>query len=187
MVAVLLALAPAMMVTAAYIGYPAVLAILAARKPRWSAPSGPLEWPTITITIPVYNEEASIGTTIEALLGLDHPRDSVQIVVISDASTDRTDEIVRRFAGQGVELIRLPERRGKSAAENAAGAIARGDVIVNIDATVRLRPGSLEALARAFRDPTVGVASGRDVSVGASAARSPRSESGYVGYEMCVR
>lgn len=186
-IALVLVLAPVAMLAAAYIGYPLVLAVLAAFRPRRRPLPDPADWPMITLTVPAYNEEATIGATLDHLLRLDYPADRRLIVVISDASTDRTDEIVRGYADRGVELVRLRERRGKSAAENAAGAVLRGDIIVNIDATVRLRPGSLRALVIAFRDPTVGVASGRDVSVGARTARSTRGESGYVGYEMWVR
>ena len=141
----------------------------------------------ITLTVPAHNEGGSIGETLESLLTLDYPADRRQIVVISDASTDDTDAIVQRFADRGVELLRLPERRGKTAAENAAAAVVRGEIIVNIDATVRVRAGSLKKLVRAFQDPTVGVASGRDVSVGRGENEGTRGESGYVGFEMWVR
>jgi cellulose synthase/poly-beta-1,6-N-acetylglucosamine synthase-like glycosyltransferase len=83
-------------------------------------------------------------------------------------------------------VLRLPERRGKTAAENAVGRVARGDIIVNMDATVRIQPGSLSALVDAFADPTVGVASGFDSSVGTE-TDATGGESGYVGYEMWVR
>jgi cellulose synthase/poly-beta-1,6-N-acetylglucosamine synthase-like glycosyltransferase len=186
-IAFLLVLAPLAVGLAAYVGYPAMLVVLAAVRPRRPAPMEPAEWPSISITVPVYNEEASIGATLESLLRIDYPPDRRQILVVSDASTDGTDAIARSFADRGVELLRLPERRGKSGAENAAAAVVRGDIVVNIDATVRLRPRSLKALVRAFQDPTVGVASGRDVSVGARPEEATGAESGYVGFEMWVR
>lgn len=171
----------------AYVGYPLLLAALARLRPRVSLPPQPSDWPLITITVPCYNEAASIRATIESLLALDYPADRRQIMVISDASTDGTDEVVREFAGRGVELLRLPERRGKSAAENAAAAVARGDIIVNTDATIRILPGALKPLVSAFGDPRVGVASGRDVSVSPAESAAPGGEAGYVGYEMEVR
>jgi cellulose synthase/poly-beta-1,6-N-acetylglucosamine synthase-like glycosyltransferase len=141
----------------------------------------------ISISLPAYNEEGSIGRTIESLLALDYPADRRQIVVVSDASTDRTDEIVRSFADRGVELLRLPERGGKTAAENAAAGMLRGDIVVNTDATIRILPDALKPLIRAFQDPTIGVASGRDISVGDITSDANSGESGYVGYEMYVR
>lgn len=172
----------------AYVVYPLALRLLAARATRPPAPppaDGP--WPLVTLTVPAYNEEAAIGGTLERILALDYPEGCRQILVISDASTDRTDEIVRGYANRGVELLRLPQRGGKTAAENAARSHLRGDIVVNTDASVRLDARSLKPLVAAFRDPTVGVASGRDVSVGRREADPNAGESGYVGYEMWVR
>jgi len=135
----------------------------------------------VTLTVPVYNEASSIRATLERLLDLDYPKDRIQLLVLSDASNDGTDDVVSGMAGRGVELLRAPIRRGKTAAENAAIAVARGDIIVNVDATVVIPPGSLKQLMRAFDDPTVGVASGRDISVGAAGKQE------YTSYEMRVR
>jgi cellulose synthase/poly-beta-1,6-N-acetylglucosamine synthase-like glycosyltransferase len=185
--ALVLLLAPLFFLVYAYIGYPLLLRILASWRPGTPPAAGPERWPMISITVPCYNEEASIAATLESLLALDYPADRRQILVVSDASTDRTEEIVRGFASRGVELLAMPERKGKTAIENAAGRVVRGDIVVNIDATIRVRPKSLKALIAAFQDPTVGVASGRDVSVGAEEAEGNTAESGYVGYEMWVR
>lgn len=185
--ALVLVAAPVVIGGMAYLGYPLLLALLSRSRPSRRREADPREWPFITVTVPCYNEEASIGDTLERILEIPYPGDRRHIVVISDASTDRTDAIVQTFASRGVELLRLPERRGKTAAENAAGSVLRGDIVVNIDATVRLRPESLKALVRAFTDPAVGVASGRDVSVGARTAEATGGESGYVGFEMWVR
>jgi cellulose synthase/poly-beta-1,6-N-acetylglucosamine synthase-like glycosyltransferase len=171
----------------AYFGYPAILWLLSRLRPspiKWEAPP---EWPRITITVPCYNEQRSIAATIETLLALDYPADRRHILIISDASTDRTDEIVRAYADRGVELLRLPARGGKTAAENAAAARLRGEIAVNTDATIRIVPGALKALVAVFQDPTVGVASGRDVSVGDITSAGNQGESGYVGYEMWIR
>ena len=183
---VLLAI-PAVLFTYAYLLYPLLLRIVAARRPRVPPAADPPEWPAISISLPAYNEENSIRATLEALLRIDYPAHRRQILVISDASTDRTDEIVREFAPRGVELLRLPQRAGKTAAENAGALHLRGDIVVNTDATIRIPPDSLKPLIRVFQDPTVGVASGRDVSVGRVDQESNRGESGYVGYEMWLR
>lgn len=171
----------------AYLIYPLILRLIAARRPSAGSVSDPPEWPSISISLPAYNEERSIGQTLEALLALEYPADRRQILVISDASTDRTDEIVREFAGRGVELLRLPVRSGKTAAENAAASHLRGEIVINTDATIRIPPHALKPLVRVFQDPTIGVASGRDVSVGRVDQEANRGESGYVGYEMWLR
>src|SRR2546430_2729593 len=128
----------------------------------------------------------SIRDTLENLLRLDYPAERRQILVVSDASTDRTDAIVGEYASRGVELLRLPHRRGKTGAENAALPVLRGEIIVNTDASVHVERGALKALIAHFADPTVGVASNRNVSV-ARAQHPNYAESWYVGYEMWVR
>jgi hypothetical protein len=178
----------------AYAAYPAILKLLGLfRRPLTPgpAPSPSLQpsgsWPFVTITIPVHNEAAVIAATLERILEIDYPVGRRQILVVSDASTDGTDDIVRRFAERGVELLRMPERRGKTAAENAARPYLKGEIIVNTDASVRIHPQAVSQLVAAFADPSVGVASGRDVSVAHVDDRRNPGEQAYVGYEMWVR
>ncbi|HYL57197.1 MAG TPA: glycosyltransferase [Gemmatimonadales bacterium] len=171
-----------------YLGYPALLRLLGSTRP--SAPTRPThtnDLPVVSIVIPVYNEATVIADTLEAILRLDYPADRRQIVVVSDASTDGTDDVVARFATRGVELLRQSHRAGKTAAENAARSRLRGDVVVNTDASVRIHPAALKALAAALADPAVGVASGRDVSVDRTDGAANRGERTYVGYEMWIR
>jgi cellulose synthase/poly-beta-1,6-N-acetylglucosamine synthase-like glycosyltransferase len=185
-VALVMIAAPAAIFGYAYVGYPvALVALTRGLRKKVSDASG--ELPSVSITVPVHNEERNLAEVLEALLAQDYPAEKRHILVISDASTDRTDEIAASYADRGVELLRLPERRGKTAAENAADAAVRSDLIVNTDATVRLPPSALRTLVRSFADPTVGVASGRDVSIGARGSEANRGEGGYVGYEMWVR
>lgn len=172
----------------AYAGYPLLLwAIGLVRGRREVVRSEGWEWPRVSVTVPAYNEEREIAATLEGLLALDYPPGRMQVLVVSDASTDGTDEIVRGFAGRGVELLRTAARGGKTAAENAAAARLTGEVVVNTDASIRIPPGSLKALVGAFADPSVGLASGRDVSVARLDAAANPGEGGYVGYEMGVR
>jgi cellulose synthase/poly-beta-1,6-N-acetylglucosamine synthase-like glycosyltransferase len=185
--AAILAAAPLIIGLYAYVGYPLILWVIASVRPRRSPAHQIAPWPSVTITVPVYNAQASIGATLESLLALDYPRDQLQILVISDASVDGTDDTVRSFADRGVELLRIPERRGKTVAENAALAVSRGEILVNVDSTIVVPPGSLKKLVSVFEDPTIGVASGRDVSIGAGNNQGTVAESSYVGYEMWVR
>lgn len=183
--ALILIAVPVILGSYAYLGYPVLLALLPRRHRPASA--DPEEWPDVTISLPVHNEERVVGATIESLLALDYPPERLHIVVLSDCSTDRTDEIAASYADRGVKLVRLPERRGKTAAENEAARHVTGNFVVNTDATTRIHPAGLKALMREFQDPTVGVASGRDVSVSADGNAASSGESGYVGYEMWVR
>ncbi len=170
-----------------YLGYPLLVGLLVALRRRRDSTPIPKQWPRISITVPAYNEEREIAATLESLLQLDYPADRREIMVVSDASTDRTDEIVRSFADRGVKLIRMERRNGKTAAENVAAAHLSGEIVVNTDASIRIGAASLKPLIAAFSDPTVGLASGRDVSVSRADSTSNIGESRYVGYEMLVR
>lgn len=178
---------PAALAVYAYAGYPLLLWARARRLPQRGAWPDPPEWPRVSISLPAYNEERQIAGALDAVLALDYPRDRLQVLVISDASTDATDRIVQGYAERGVELLRMPRRGGKTVAEQAGAAHLRGEIVVNTDASIRLHRDALKALVRPFADPSVGVASGRDVSVGPGESGQNHGEAGYVGYEMRVR
>jgi cellulose synthase/poly-beta-1,6-N-acetylglucosamine synthase-like glycosyltransferase len=185
--AVFLLTSPLFVAVYAYVVYPLVLRVAALGRPPTNKYCDPEEWPEITMTVPTYNEEQSVARVLDNLLALDYPSERRHILVISDASTDRTEEIVESYAHRDVELLRLTTRRGKSAAENAAAAHIRGSIVVNVDATVRVAPYALKALIRPFADPTIGVVSGRDVSVANGEGDTAVGEQGYTGYEMGIR
>jgi len=169
-----------------YAGYPALLKVLSLlRRSRDTEATATL--PRISIVLPVYNEATVIAATLERVLAIDYPRDRRQVLVVSDASTDGTDDIVAGFVDRGVELLRLSHRQGKTAAENAARPLLTGEIVVNTDASVRIDTNAIKHLVAAFDDPTVGVASARDVSVASLDAGANAGEGTYVGYEMWIR
>jgi cellulose synthase/poly-beta-1,6-N-acetylglucosamine synthase-like glycosyltransferase len=173
-----------------YAGYPLLLALLARVRPderREQERHREGEWPTVSVSVPAYNEADQIRELIRSLLALDYPRDRLQVLIVSDASSDGTDDIVREYEDRGIELLTLSERGGKTRAENAAAEHLRGEIIVNTDASIRIRADALKPLIARFRDPRVGCASGRDVSVGADDVGGNVGEGGYVGYEMWIR
>lgn len=176
---------PAILAVYTYLAYPILLRLMA--RNRTSAAPALVIHPMVSIVIPAYNEEVQIRGAIEALLAQDYPADRRQILVLSDASTDRTDEIVGEYASSGVELLRMPVRGGKTAAENASGALLRGEIIINTDSSTRLHPAAVRRLVEAMADHAVGVASTHDVSVTRDAAATNAAEAGYVGYEMRIR
>ena len=123
-----------------YFGYPGLLWVWARVRGQPLLPAADGELPPISICIPAYNEETQIRDLLESLLALDYPRDRLQVLVVSDASTDRTDEIVREYADRGVQLHRMPERGGKTKIESAAAKHLTGDIIVNTDASIWILP-----------------------------------------------
>jgi cellulose synthase/poly-beta-1,6-N-acetylglucosamine synthase-like glycosyltransferase len=184
---------PIALLTYAYLLYPIALWLLARRRrdrrttADLTGPGPTMGFPQVTIVVPAYNEEAQIRGAIEALVAQDYPADRRQILILSDASTDRTDEIVKEYASRGVELLRLPVRGGKTAAENASCALIRGEIVVNSDSSVRLHPTAVRRLVESMADPHVGVASTRDVSITPGLEAANAAEAGYVGYEMRIR
>src|SRR6266566_1877557 len=96
-----------------YLIYPLLIAVIGAVRPR------PVQCrestPSVTVLIPAYNEADCIADTIRNKLDQDYPSERLQIIVISDASDDGTDDIVREFATRGVRLIRREPREGKAA------------------------------------------------------------------------
>ena len=171
-----------------YVLYPALLWIVSkVRRRHGVRATEPAEWPPVTITLPAYNAQETLRPVLEALVRTDYPVDRRQILVVSDGSTDGTDDLVREYAAQGVELLRIEGRLGKTEIENRAFASIRGEIVVNTDASVTIDPQAVKKLVAALGDPDVGVASARDISVASVGAKGHASEAAYVGYEMWIR
>ena len=111
----------------AYVAYPALLWVASRLRGEPAALTDPAEWPMVTIIVPAYNEERRIRSTIESLLEIDYPPERRQILIASDGSTDGTDAIVREYSAQGVELVHVAPRGGKTNAENHAASAIRGE------------------------------------------------------------
>src|SRR5579875_1476392 len=101
----------------AYLGYPLLLALLSAFARRSKGPAGEYQ-PAVSILIAAYNEEDSIGRKLNETLALRYPADKLEVLVVSDGSSDRTDEIVRSCSDSRVRLLRVEGRRGKTNAQN---------------------------------------------------------------------
>jgi len=137
-----------------YAGYPLLLMLLTVFRTRQS--NRDLIEPSCTLVITAYNEESAIGEKLTNSIRLDYPREKLQILVASDCSNDRTHEIVRGFSDNGVELLILEERGGKTAAQNVAAKNARGEIIVFTDASTVLTPDAIRNFVQPFNDPRVG-------------------------------
>lgn len=162
----------------AYGGYAAILAGVARLSPR-PVRREPVR-PSLSVIIAVHNGEDRLAAKLERTLALAYPR-PVQVIVASDGSRDGTEAVARRFAERGVELVALPEQRGKEAAQAAAIEKAEGEILVFTDVAAELEPRALEAVVRPFADPNVGCVSSEDV------VESEGGEGAYVRYEMALR
>lgn len=116
--------------------------------------------PSVSLMIAAYNEEDNIAEKIENSLKLDYPKDLLRIVVVSDGSTDDTDQIVETYSDKGVHLVRVEGRVGKTEARNVAVLKEKSEIIVFSDATAIYEADAISKLVRNFNDPSVGMVSG---------------------------
>jgi cellulose synthase/poly-beta-1,6-N-acetylglucosamine synthase-like glycosyltransferase len=141
--------------------------------------------PRISFIVTAYNEELRIRRKIENTLALEYPKEMMEIIFVSDGSTDKTGEIVLSYADKGIKLLALPVRHGKHHGQHEAIKIATGEIIVFTDATTYLNPDAVNKLVRGFADPSVGCISGEDF-VETDESESA-GEGAYVKYEMKLR
>ena len=141
-----------------YLGY-FLLVILLGKVMQKKVKKANIE-PSVALMIAAYNEESSIAKKIENSLSLDYPKDQLKIIVVSDGSTDRTDDIVKSYADRGVELIRVEGRVGKTEARNVAVRSVKEEIIIFSDATTKYKTDIVRKLVRNFADKTVGMVTG---------------------------
>jgi len=169
-----------------YIGYPLLLFVL-----RFALPEKKVDrkdiYPEVSFIISCFNEEAVIREKLENTLALDYPKDKLEIVVISDASSDRTDEIVRGFADQGVRLIRQNKNLGKTSGLNLTVPQTSGKIIIFSDANALYASHAVGKLVRNFNDGKVGYVVGearyRDIDQTAAS----KSETAYWKFEIWLK
>ena len=164
-----------------HIGYPIVAALLSRLWPRPVLTAD--STPTVSVIVAAHNEESVIERRLENLLALDYPPERLEIVVASDASTDRTDELVEKFAEHGVRLVRCP-RGGKVAAQNHVVPQTSGDIVAFSDANATWAPDALRKLVRNFADPSVAYVCGQ---LRLEAADGSNKEGTYWRYELRLR
>jgi cellulose synthase/poly-beta-1,6-N-acetylglucosamine synthase-like glycosyltransferase len=158
-----------------YAGYPLLLAVWSAaagRPIRNRAATDPRAFPTVTVVVAARNEGPRLPGRVANLLEQQYPR-GLEIVVVSDGSTDGTRVVLAPFADR-IRLIELP-RGGKPTALNAGVAAARGEIVVFADARQRFASDAILALVSNFTDPDVGAVTGElilDCELRADAAES---------------
>jgi len=166
----------------AYVGYPCLLSLIAALRQR-PVQRGTIN-PRVTFVITAHNEESRIREKLDNTLRQNYPADQLEIIVASDCSTDRTDDIVRSYSPR-VWLVRARERRGKEAAQQLAVRAALGEILIFSDVATALAPDAVSTIVENFADPTVGCVTSVDRFVDADGR--PSGEGAYVRYEMWLR
>jgi poly-beta-1,6-N-acetyl-D-glucosamine synthase len=163
-------------------GYPMLLA--AAARFRRRPVEKRFEPKNVTILLPVRNGERWLRAKLESLLALRYPAELMQIVVVSDGSTDGTDEIACQYAGR-IEFLRT-QGGGKAVALNAGLERARGEILFLTDVRQPLDPDCLKHLVACFADPSVGVVSG-ELVIREGLTRAEASVGLYWKYEKWLR
>ncbi len=169
-----------------YLGYPLVLWILDKfRRKQWKTDEQ-LQ-PVVTFIISAFNEEQVIARKLDNTLQIDYPREKLEILVVSDASTDQTDEIVRSYADKGVRLLRMPERHGKTYGLNHAVQQARGEILIFSDANAMYHPHAVRELVKYFADPEVGYVVGKAEYYENLDKLAGKQENLYWRYELMLK
>ena len=168
-----------------YILYPALI-FLASRFYPMQPRHEDTYQPIVTIVIPAYNEVAFIAETVRNKLAQDYPVSRLNVVVVSDCSTDGTDEAVLAIGDPRVSMIRQEERLGKTAALNAVVPIARGEIVVLSDANSIYAPDAVRNLVRHFHSPDVGYVTGRMIYKSPEEGMVSTGGSAYLDYESWI-
>jgi len=163
-----------------YIGYPILLFVLGLFKKREQLDDSSF-YPPVSIIIPVYNEEKILEKKVRNTLALEYPEDKFEVIVVSDASTDRTNDIIQQIRDERIKFYNLPERKGKAGALNRALLEACNEIIVFSDASIMLEPDALRKIVKSFRFKNIGCVSGEDFIPGAG------GEGAYGRYELFLR
>ncbi|WP_437191861.1 glycosyltransferase family 2 protein [Planctomicrobium sp. SH527] len=172
-----------------YVGYPVVLGMVAKlRKPRAvpdSQGTAPEDWPSVSLIIAAYKEEAMILQRIANALQMNYPADRLEILIGVDGNEDLTGELVRTVDDSRVKLHQFPQRRGKPSVLNDCAAMASGELIAFSDANTFWEPNALKLLVRHFQDGRVGGVCGQLILTDATTGKN--SDGLYWKYENCLK
>lgn len=165
----------------AYFGYPLVLMLLSRFIARPVKLGGAAYTPSVSILIPVHNEKSVIERKIQNLIELDYPSNAVEVLFISDGSTDGTDDAISSCDHESIRLIAVETRKGKANALNRGLQEARNEIIVFSDASIMLEKNALREIVRPFYDQSIGCVSGEDH------IQEAGGEGAYGRYELWLR
>jgi cellulose synthase/poly-beta-1,6-N-acetylglucosamine synthase-like glycosyltransferase len=168
-----------------YFGYPAWLWL----RCQWkSVPVARAPFlPSVSIVMVVRNEAAVLERKLRNLLALDYPAELCELVIVSDGSTDATEQVLAANAGERIRTLILSEARGKAAGLSEAMRVAKNDIVVLTDARQQIEPSALRLLMENFADPSIGCASGELLLGDPQSGESARGVGLYWRMEKSVR
>ena len=168
-----------------YVGYPLIILLWGALLPRRVAKRYTSE--ALSVVLAVKDEEINIRARIENLLAQDYPPELVEVVVVSDGSTDRTVDLARQFGDDRVKVVELPGATGKSGALNAGVDTASHDIVVFADARQRFGENVFAELVATLSDDRVGAVSGELVIEPGAGSDVEEGVGMYWRYEKLIR
>ncbi|MFI5264989.1 MAG: glycosyltransferase, partial [Candidatus Kapaibacterium sp.] len=172
-----------------FVLYPMIIRILAKFFPKPPHSDASFR-PTISIILAVYNEELVLGRCLESLLALEYPKELLEIIIGSDGSTDRTNDMLRAWNAKYpfIKPLFFSERRGKMPVLNDLATNATGEILFFADADITLSPNTLTAQVRHFADPEIGaVGGGYEIHVDQKREGLYHSEKEYASLEQNIR
>ena len=170
-----------------YVGYGILLYVLVRVKKllrKIPKSSDPTYEPEVSLVVAAYNEEDFIHIKIKNTLGLDYPREKLQVIFITDGSSDATPQIIR---DSPFELLHQPERRGKVAAMNRAIGYVMAPIVVFCDANTLLSRECIRELVKHYTDPKVGAVAGEKKVLAGADAQAAGAEGIYWKYESFLK
>jgi cellulose synthase/poly-beta-1,6-N-acetylglucosamine synthase-like glycosyltransferase len=143
------------------------------------------ELPSVSLVIAAYNEQRYLPDRIINIRNLEYPRNKLEVIIVSDGSDDRSNEILSGATDEQIRTILLPSRKGKANALNVGVAQATNDILIFSDAATLFAPDSIQKLVRHFSGPKVGVVCG--LLKFKATAESQQTEGIYWKYETIIR
>ncbi|XGC79498.1 glycosyltransferase family 2 protein [Bdellovibrio bacteriovorus] len=168
-----------------YVGFGLIVMVLAKLFPKKHKTADIT--PSVSFIIAAYNEERIIREKILNDLKLDYPKDKLEIIVVSDGSSDSTPLVVKEFASQGVIGLHEAPRKGKTAALNRAVSLAKGDILIFSDANSMFRPDAIKKLVRHFADESIGGVCGRKSVLTHGERKASLGDNLYWHYESALK
>lgn len=154
----------------AFLGYPFLVALVARLRPRPVSKGDDGFLPRVSVVVVVRNGVDRIAARLRNLLDADYPADRLEVIIVSDGSTDGTNEVLTAERDPRLRVLLREQHSGKASGINAALAVATGEVVVMGDVRQRFAPDAIRAFVRPFADPHVGAVCGAlDVVKGSDA------------------
>lgn len=170
-----------------YFGYPVALKLWSVLRPVHPRIDESF-LPSVSVLISARNEEKDIGWKVRETLDWNYPTGLLQVLVASDASEDRTDEILRGIKDSRLIFVRMEKRSGKNAALNRLAKSAQGELLFFTDANSHIAPECLRKIVRHFADPRVGCVTGETHLVPeVEHSVIERGGAAYGGYESTIK